>query len=690
MGVKLSGMAGADMEYLKWNDLFVKQYFTISMSGREVLLYVNAEIIDKIGEPYNAGVSDFIETIKKGPPWATGGALCNNAFRAYIKWRTRGLDYPPYVNYLVFFVLAGVTETGRAPHSYYPGIWKLLGEDEDRGTPRHFDWMITLWDDLEKWSREDKHEELGRFVARIRGGWINVGLPRSQTILSENERKNLPAFFNYTGLDPTDLPTPEYLQILFSYYGEAYLEARTKKLIESTIADDTVLKKALLELVTEELESWDGTVHEISAKEQTHRQYTQTSLRLCIKLDIFASRANVYVRFKTGALFPDESLQFRRETGGEVWQCVESHLGWSTYFKDLNRNPPVKLDGASLDWENGERFTDDYFQWRATLRKASVRVFRLRTDGLPDWIETQRLERGIGFLIACKVEYKDNIESWGNSCGSFEQKSVSGLPSGWLLFTGKNATKSCPGIDILTLSSTIRLHLDGGIKAGQGNAYFSFAPPKIILENSYGTETVLLNGMPLESSESEAHVFSLPKDIPASIPLRIEVDTGEHRLSKVIRLEEYGLPDSFDDTPCRDPAGDIHSTDIPVSACGACVIGCESQEYYQPPGLPAVSDKIVLIGSRPGEVSLLSDSYTLSWDPVWAAVKISRKHWQIMFCGKPHHLQRLSKLPKPSGDRASIKQWKKMVWHMRKRYCLPKLAEVRSVWKDFTRLAKNV
>lgn len=678
------------MKYLEWNDLLAKQYFHSSMSGREVLLYVNAEIIDNTGEPHNVGLSDFIENIKTGPPWGTGGALCNNAFTAYNKWRKRELIYPPYINYLVFFVLAGVTETGRAPHSYYPGIWKLLGEDERRGTPRHFDRMITLWDDLEKWSREDKHEELGRFVARIRGGWINVGLPRSQTILSENERKSLPAFFNYTGLDPTDPPTPEYLKIILSCYGQDYLENRTRKLIESTIADDIVLNKALFELVAEELENWDGTAHEQFSREQTLRQYTQTSLRLCIKLDTLASRANVFVRFKTGALFPDEPLQFQRDTGGEVWQCVESQLGWSTYFNDLSRNPPVKLDGACLDWENGERFTDENYQWRATLRKASVRVFRLRTDGLPDWIETQRLERGIGFLIACKPEYKDIIESWGNSCGSFEQKSVSGLSPGWLLFAGKNATKSCPGVGILTLSSTIRLYLDGGVKARQGNAYFRFAPPRIILENSHGTETVMLNGRPLGSSESEANIFLLPDDIPANIPLRIEVDTGEHRLSKVIRLEEYSLPDSFDHTPCRSPAGDIHLTEIPVSACGACVSGCENQESYKPPGLPALSAKIVLIGGRPGQICILSNSYNLPWDPVWAAVKKSKKSWQIIFCGKPHQLQRRSKLPPPSGDRASIKQWKKMVWHMRKRYCLPELAGVRSIWENFSRLAKNV
>lgn len=679
------------MEYLKWNDLISKHFFNSLMSGREVLLYTNKETIYDIGKLHNVGVSDFIDAVKTGPIWATGGGICNNALSAYNKWRTKGLEYPPYINYLVFFVLAGVTDTGRAPHSYYPGIWQLLGEDEDRGMPRNFNKMIFLWDDLEKWSREDKHEELGRFVARIRGGWINVGLPRSQTILSANERNKLPGFFSSTGLDPTDLPTPENLQSLLVLHGQPYLESRTWKLLESTVIDDAVLKKALLELVTEELENWDGMVHEESNAEQTHLYYTQINLRLCIQLDTMASQVKVYVRFKTGALFPDETFQFHNENGDEIWQCVESQLGWSTYFNNNKLNPPQKLDGATLDWENGEKFTDEYLKWRATLRKANVRIFRLKTDGLPGWIETQRLERGVSFLIACKTEYRNIIESWGNSCDSLVQISVIlGLPSGWLLYAGNNATESCAGIDILTLSSTIRLLLDGGIKAGKSNAYFKFAPPRIILENSKGTETMQLNGMPMQSTASEANVYLLPEDAPIRIPLRIEVDTGDHRLSKVIRLEEYGLPVSFDNTPHRDPDGELHTTEIPVSACGAEVKGLENVEWYQPQGFPVFSNNVLLIGIRPGEISLIDDRYNLSWDPVWAAVKKSRKHWKIMFCGKPHHLQRLSQLPESTGDRASIRQWKKMVWYMRKRYCLPELAEVRSIWKNFTRLAKNV
>ncbi|MBC8484513.1 MAG: hypothetical protein H8D45_00525, partial [Bacteroidetes bacterium] len=268
------------MDYLNWNDSLVKHFFSESMTNREVLLYINDEVISQLGEPHGAGVDDFIEAVKKGPEWATKDRFCQKAWHTHNDWRKRNLEYPPYVGYLAFFVLAAVTETDYAPHSYYPRLRKRLGEPEDAGMPAFFDRMIDLWDDLEKWSREDKHEELGRFVARIRGGWIYVGLPRSQTILSENERKHLPNMFDAAGLDPTDPPSPEIIPKMLSYYGQSILANRTRSLLESTQADDDVLKSALVELVLDELDEWDGTIPDKKTIEEPPRKQAHTSLRL--------------------------------------------------------------------------------------------------------------------------------------------------------------------------------------------------------------------------------------------------------------------------------------------------------------------------------------------------------------------------------------------------------------------------
>lgn len=197
-----------DMDYLKWNNLIAKHFFNESNSGREVLLYVNEELIKELGVRFSADVNDFIESVKNGPDWVTRLGFCQRALQVFEGWRKKKIEYPPYISYLAFFVLAAGTESDFATHAYYPRVWKLLGEPEDSGTLPSFDKMIKLWDDLEKWSREDKHEELGRFVARIRGELWKVGLPLSQTLISEDERKHLTNLFDRAGLDPTDTPSP--------------------------------------------------------------------------------------------------------------------------------------------------------------------------------------------------------------------------------------------------------------------------------------------------------------------------------------------------------------------------------------------------------------------------------------------------------------------------------------------------
>lgn len=681
------------MEYLEWNNVIAKHSFNETKSGKEVLLYVNDEVLISLGEPFGVGVDDFIESVKKGPDWTTRTGFCQKALQACEGWRSRGLEYPPYISYLAFFALAGVTETDYAPHSYYPGFWKRLNESQDSGMPRFFDRMIELWDDLEKWSREDKHEELGRFVARIRGGYIHVGRPRSQTILSEHERKLLPNLFNSVGLDPTDAPSPEVIPKILRNHGQGILEKRTFKLLDSTQGDDVVLRKALVEVVLDELEEWDGTVEEIVAEERQPRLQVQTGLRLCIKLDLLVGHANVYVRFKTNRMFPEDGLNFKGSDGGHVWFCREAHQGWSKPLADISNGSAEKLDGSRLDWNGGVLFVDSDNHWRARLKGADVRLFRLgEMDGLPDWIEVQKLEREKEFLIAFSQEHEDRIKKWGEErCEHFKQERVSGLPLGWSLIRIKNVTASCPGVDILLMSTSARLILIGGVKLGRGNVYFKFAPPKVAIENSSGSETVTINGLQLRQPDVRLPIWVLPSDVPIGEPLRIEVNLAEHRLSKIIRLKEFDLPDSFDGTPFRDGSGKICGNDVRIRVCGSIVCG-EREHISYPSTIPThLGDKIVFLGEKPGEVTdWPHEAVPSSWHPVWAIACRSRKDWDVFFCGTTDQ-RKIGYFPaKPVGDRSRVKHWKEVLWVRRKITIPPEIRDVRRIWKEYVRAARNV
>ncbi|GAG61839.1 unnamed protein product, partial [marine sediment metagenome] len=110
------------MEYLDWNKKIAEYFFNENKAGKEVLLYVNDEVINSLGEPFGVGVDDFIKSVKNGIGQTIRSRFCRKVLQVYKGWRSKGLEYPPYIGYLAFFVLAAVTETDYAPHSYYPGF----------------------------------------------------------------------------------------------------------------------------------------------------------------------------------------------------------------------------------------------------------------------------------------------------------------------------------------------------------------------------------------------------------------------------------------------------------------------------------------------------------------------------------------------------------------------------------------
>lgn len=688
------------MDYQEWNDLIAKHFFNESKAGREVLLYVNEQLINELGATKEVGLQDFIEAVKKGPSWATHSGFCQRALQALKNWRKRDLEYPPYVAYLALFVLAAGTESDFATHAYYPRFWQLLGESVDSGTPPSFDKMIELWDDLEKWSREDKHEELGRFVARIRGGLWKVGLPLSQTLISEDERKHLTNLFDRAGLDPTDVPSPDVMPGILKCFGQDVLKKRTLRLLDIKKKDDIVLADALIELILGELEEWDGTtLEESDVKGQPSLRIQKTGLRICLNIDPVSQNVSSYLRFKTGKIFPEGGLNFVQSGDAHVWSCTEAHHGWSKVLKDYQMTPPQTLDASKINWKKGLQLTDSENNWRTYIRGATTRLFfQGQYEGLPDWVETHRLERWAQFLIVCEGDDIEKVKLWGtDSCEKFEQKNVRGLPNNWVLFSGRSATKSCLGIDILAVSTSTRLLLRGGIKTGRGNSFLKFAPPKIVLENSSGDEFVTMNRIRLKQLDKKIPVWQLPEDAPVREPLRIEVELKDRRLSRVLRLEEPNLPRTFDEVPCRNRNGRICKRDPSVSyACGATVVSIgEDIKIPYPPypqRLPTyLSSRIEFIGERPGEiVDWPCEALPSEWHPVWAIVNKSRKKWEVYFCGSPEHLN-LDHCPgEPLKERRNLKRWRRALWIRRKITKQPELGRLKVIWEKYMRVANHV
>ncbi|HHT9159009.1 MAG TPA: hypothetical protein ACFYEH_04020 [Candidatus Brocadiaceae bacterium] len=684
------------MSYLEWNNRLAKYFFNEEMAGREVLLYVDKKTINTVGEGLG-DVDSFLQHVKNGPPWVTRQGLCQKALQAYEGRRERGLDYPPYIAYLALFVLAGDTEGEFSPHAYYPRLRSLLGDVVETGQLPSFNRMIELWDDLEKWSKEDKNEELGRFTARVRGNWIHIGLPLSQMLLSHDEREKLYVIFNQAELDPTDIPAVDTIKRKMLYYGNQghLLEKRTLKLLEANDSENMVLKNALLEFVLDELAEWDGTVPEIQHEDKEFPKEAKTGLRICLNIDNVSNRVKSYLRFKTNKSIPDTGLNFQGSDYSGILTCFETNANWSSPLKDQAASQ--RLDASSIDWLRGFYMKDPENNWHTKLKGSSVRLFVSgKREVLPDWIESHHLERKCEFMIAAHSSMIETVRNWGSEfCEKFQDKFYNGLPAGWILFYGKNATKSCDGVEVLALSDLLRMRLQGGIKTGRGNTYLKFGLPFVSLENISGNEKIKINGVEIKRDDENVLRWELRGEYPLYEPLQIQVftDSSESFQTRIIKIEAPRIQSEFDDIPCRGPGGNV--VDAKVSVCyviGAKVTGIDKRETNVfSTALPThLSSRIIFIGSRPGEIrDWPTEDLPDEWQPVWAIVKDTHKRWDIYFCGSPEHLDDKHVPGSPLADRRTVKRWKEAVWVNRKINQPPALPHLSSIWKKYKEAVKN-
>jgi len=573
----------------------------------------------------------------------------------------------------------------------------LLGEPDGSGKPPHFDSMVKLWKDLEKWSAEDKHEELGRFTARIRGGWVHVGRPLSQTLLSDDERNYLHLIFSEAELDPTDTPSDAVIRRVLLNYGKNRLENRTLKLLDGAQGDNIEMVNALIDLVLNELVEWDGgvTLHSKSGSDHTT---SQVGLRICFELNRVSGTIASTLRLKTNRPFPDNGLEF--EYDGQIFSCGETVPNWSTKLTNTNIRPQRPLDAATIDWSTGVRFEDKGNKWRANLKGTDVRLFLSgkREELSGGVVESQRLERNCKFVVTCRDSRVADVQRWGiNCCEKFEEQSFQGLPHGWSLFEGMGAHESCEGIDVLTLSNLLRIRLQGGIKIGRGTRYLKFGPPLIVMDGGDGSERVTLNGDELTREDLSIARWHIPADAPVNCPLNIQVfkDGPDPLRKQVIRLEAPELPVSFKDVPSRDNLGQMLIGDVSIPcATGAVVAGIDpAASSVFPQALPTyLSRRIVFLGSRPGEIADWPDEdLPEEWQPVWAVAKSSGKdNWTAHFCGHPGGAEVAPDPNHALSDRQAVKRWKEAIWVRRKKTKYPTLPKVRDIWKNYMGVAKRV
>lgn len=694
------------LSYSEWNDLLASYYFNEKMAGREVILFVNSALIESLGKPHDADFNDFIRKLKNGPIYLSQRYkdIYQIAYNTYKYGKKYKSPYPPYISYLILFACTPTVDGNFDDKAYYPRLAKLLGEEE-RYPKAHTGDMKYLWDDLEKWSKDVKGEELGRFTKRIRGGNVHIGIPLSQTIISEKERANLPLFFSRADLDPGDLPSDVTLKTKLKEHGTQYFQRRTLGLFDSSRSGNKYLSEALIDFVLEELENWDGKLsstiverhEETVTRAERHSEFTKVYFRVCLTKDF--TRYLCSLRIKTKDEYPDNGLEFKVKGIEKNFICSETNQpGWSRRLEEKVNEHTVTADALQFDWETGFELRDEDSKWLAKMRPSDVRVFLPgRFEGLnEEWVESQHLEYGCKFLVACNDSCRNEIIEWGQkNTESFEEKKTGGLPAHWSVFFGKDAYNSCNKYEVLSLPQKVRLRVKGGVHVGRGNQYLNFAQPHLVLEGAQGNESLTVDGIELFGGQEEnVQRYTLPEGLEIGKTLTIEVTKDGEKICNIrtIKLVEPFLIEDFSQIPKRNEFGDIiKGIQTPETYIqGAVAYGFEPLSHV-PIGLPTyLSHRIVFLGVVPGQfVNWPDEELPTDWNPVWAMAKFGQK-WEVNFCGTTEDLRKIPSTKEKVSDKKKIKKWREQIWVMRKKVTDPTLPLLRGLWTKYKGVAKNV
>jgi hypothetical protein len=679
------------VKYLEWNDAIASHLFRPGQPGERVFLYVTDDTLASLGPPTQLATDDFLQAVRQGPQWTSTVGVCRKALEAADNWRARALEYPPYIAYLALFVLAAGLEGDFAPHAYYPRLRTLLGEPPHAGQYPGFPKMLELWEDLESWSMEDKVGELGIFRADFSGGWIHVGVPIAQALLTEEEHRRLPEVFVRAALDPTSTPTDNQLATSLLTAGPGILRSKVlRKLSGFSTSSDDPFSAALLDLVRDELAEWDGFA---PTELQDRPRTALASLKLTCRLDRVAGRATFRLRARSAVPLPPDGLILADPATGLVVRCQELAAAWSTELVPIDESAP--FDASLVDWENGLQLVAPNGRWSFRLQGRPIRLFISGSEyGLPGLVEESSYQSGRPFILLVHPDHSDTIGHWGvTSCRNFEQMNIGGLSNGWRMYTADgvyddSAVRS--RYPMLALPRTARLTLEGGIRSLRGNTYYSFAPPKVKIEETSDTDDLTLFGnQHVLSPDPETRLFALPGTLESGSRWILSLrKSGEEIARKSLYILDNIQWPPRTDRQWFDRNG--HAIQVGVSEpayTGPDVRNFVTGPTYLTPFIKlAHQESAYLLGRRPGQVSVWMHDPPQNWQPVWAVIKSGRRRLRVQFCGCCQETEPISSAV---GPRQKVQLWRELLWHSRRRAALAIHREHRELWRRYQEVARN-
>jgi hypothetical protein len=670
------------MNFEEWNAALGRFFFNPSRAGKRVYLHTTKELLRELsGTP--RGVEDFIAAIKEGPV-GIHGEMCMRAYTLFRDWRQNQYEYPPYLTYLCLFSLAAAHEGTWARHAYYPRLWDVLGEKGD-GAPRHFRTVSwTLWHDLEVWAHNDKKGEWGLFKYQSAIDWEYVGLPISQTILTDEEREVLPSLFEEADLEPGTILPEGQLAAKLAPIADKRLRRRTVQLLLATQQSD--YRSSLLENVQAELSDWDGSVHRAEAPDNG---VVRAGLRIWLKeIDPAGFIESRLVAFLPPSLLADEMLLENQNFPSKHFECQALFSRLTDALRDSDTNE--ELSAEKLRWDVRNEFRCVQTGARLVLQSDSVRIFCSGGSEVTGFIESKRVPSSGEFYIAAFGSAANEINDWGmKNCRAWTENRIArGLPQRWRLFSACDVTSDgrlASKYPALSRPNAPRIRFEGGVRGGNGASYFPFALPQVRFDWHSKPSLITCNGKPLSSVDGIK--FDLTIDVVQDVN-EIEGIAGDVRA----KMSFFVVNDGWQwgegaDCPAVNGFGTVNLNDGAVRIRGAIVDGVSVPPFV--PDTEAIveeTDCAVLLGRIPGQVADLRRGEELpDWQPVWA-VSIARRNVIFAYCGTSLD----SSAPESGAAEGNPKRWASIIWVNRKRTLEIRHPRIRQLLAKYREVARGI
>lgn len=489
-------------EYLSWNDALAGHYLSGQWRDRPLYLDIDKSrlegIATQVGEQIQDPQAAFVEAVRRTLIAGNSGPTFGAHIFLLELWKT-GLDTeqdrlipPPFIGLLAFFTLVAdsmKSDERFRPTNYYGRLAQALGIENDQRLTEKLQRDFRkqshrFWDALNELLINEAGR-LGRPTAFAFDTRVHVGIPISQALVREDDRRHFPDLFIQHGLSPGSFPVDEMVDLLKEWIARPSVSSALRHLWQSS-AD---ARERIAAVACHELESWDGMAAQSDAQgarripirlvASVHihpRPKLYLNLRIRVDDELFGRELSL----NDGA--GEAACEALDSCGGAVTVAASDLGGWGEFREsDHISMPDVLIANMTLNDPAG----------RVKFERRAKQIVVFAFDQERQWdIEVDRasIVARHTLLVRRRLEPKvlEFVKRFARpGWKRFDTESMCGCPEGWTLIRHVSlmAVPEAPPDDDdlqpLVPTASAALAFAGGLSLPERHTWHAALPPEV-------------------------------------------------------------------------------------------------------------------------------------------------------------------------------------------------------------------